>query len=183
MATTKLWTVEELDRGGGPEGLWELIDGELVEMTASGRAAGKLAMWIGTILLGFVLPRGLGEVYGADTGFVLFPGRNVIRVPDASFVRADRLQGLDDYNLIRLAPDLAVEVRSPNDCVPDVLAKIEMYLDAGVRLVWLVDPRARTIALHAPGREIRLLGEGDVLDGGEVLPGFRVDVAEVFRPL
>ncbi len=181
MATTKLWTVEQLEREGPPDGRWELIDGELVEMSPAGRAASKLAALITYLLLSVVRPRGLGEVYSADAGFVLFPDRRIVRVPDVAFVRAERLVALDEEGFLHLAPDLAVEVRSPTDRSPDVLAKIDMYLVADVRLVWLVEPRPQTVTAYAPGQEPRLLGAGDLLAGGEVVPGFAVPVEDLFR--
>ena len=79
-----------------------------------------------------------------------------------------------------MAPDLAAEVLSPSDRMTDALSKITMYLQAGVRLVWLIDPESRTVVVFrsyaAPARRVA----GDVLDGGEVLPGFSVPVAEIF---
>jgi Uma2 family endonuclease len=180
MATTRLWTVEELEREGAPEGRWELIDGELVEMSPSGRRATRIGVRFARFLGNHVDPLGLGEVYGADGGFVMFPGRELLRVPDAAFVRAERLVGQDEERFLRLAPDLVVEVISPGDRDAEVAAKVEMWLDAGVRLVWVADPPARTVTIHVPGVEPRVLREGDELDGGVVLPGFRVAVAELF---
>jgi Uma2 family endonuclease len=181
MATTQLMTVEELEREGAPEGRWELIDGELVEMSPSGSLASSIAAGIVFLLYGFVTPRRLGTVYGADGGFVLFPGREILRVPDVAFVRAERLPAEEDQvGFLRLAPDLAVEVLSPSERPGDIAAKVQMYLDAGVRLVWLVDPRARTVMVHAPATHVRILGESDEIDGGDVLPGFQVAVADLF---
>ncbi len=181
MAATKLWTVEELERDGPPEGRWELIDGELVEMAASGGRASKTGLWIGHLLAGHVVPARLGEVYGADGGFVLFPGREILRVADVAFVRAERLPAEEDQiGFLRLAPDLAVEVVSPYDRPGEVAAKAAMWLEAGGRLVWVVDPEARTVAVHVPGTPVRFLRVGDDLDGGDVVEGFRVAVADLF---
>ena len=181
MATTKLWTVEELEREGPPDGRWELIDGELVEMTPSGGRASKIGLWIGHLLAGHVAPRRLGEVFGADGGFVLFPGREIVRVADVAFVRDERLPADEDQaGFLRLAPDLVVEVVSPYDRPGAVAAKAAMWLEAGVRLVWVVDPSTRTVAVHAPARDVRVLGAGDALDGEDVVPGFRVAVADLF---
>ena len=128
-----------------------------------------------------VVPRKLGRVYNADAGFVLFDNPQLVRVPDAAFVRADRLPPEAERDkFLRLAPDLVVEVISPSDSMPEVTAKVMMWLDAGVRLVWLVDPRARTVAVYGLDRVPRILRVGDELDGGEVLPEFRVAVAELF---
>lgn len=181
MATTKRWTVEDLERDGPPEGRWELIDGELVEMAPSGGRASKIGGRALRLLGNHVEPRGLGEMFGADGGFVLFPGRDLLRVADAAFVRADRLPAPEDQlGFLRLAPDLVVEVVSPFDRPGEVAAKTAMWLDAGVRLVWVLDPDDRTVTIHALGHPSRTLREGDELDGGDVLPDFRVPVAELF---
>lgn len=181
MATTQLMTIDELEREGAPEGRWELIDGELVEMSPSGPLASTTAVWIAHLLINYVTPRRLGSILGADGGFVLFPNRQIVRVPDVAFVRAERLPPKDDQGgFLRLAPDLAVEVLSPSERPADIAAKVAMYLNAGVQLIWLVDPRAHTVAIHTPEQQARTLGETDELDGGDVLPGFRVSVATLF---
>src|SRR5262249_49692616 len=102
-----------------------------------------------------------------------------VRSPDAAFVRRDRLPGFTD-RFVPLAPDLAVEVLSPSDRIADAMGKITMYLQAGVRLVWLVDPSARTVTIFRPDAALKLVGAGETLDGGDVLPGFSVPVAELF---
>lgn len=181
MATTRPRTVEDLERDGVPEGRWELIDGELVEMSPSGDRASTTAIRLASRLVVHVEARNLGRVYGADGGFVLFPDRQLVRVPDVAFVRTDRLPSEANRDgFPRLAPDLAVEVVSPGDSATEVLDKVDMYLKAGVRLVWVIDPRVRSVAIHTPDRLVRLLTAGDELDGGEVLPDFRVAVAELF---
>lgn len=181
MATTRLMTVEDLEREGTPEGRWELIDGELVEMSPSGGVASKVAIRFAHLLMVYADPQHLGEVFGADGGFVLFPDRPTIRVPDVAFVRAERLPAeADQVGFLRLAPDLVVEVLSPTDRMVDVLAKVAMYHDAGVPLVFLVDPRTRSVAVYPLGGPPRDLAEGDEIDGGDVLPGFRVPVTELF---
>jgi Uma2 family endonuclease len=83
-------------------------------------------------------------------------------------------------SFVPLAPDLAVEVLSPSDRMADALAKIAMYLDAGVRLVWLVDPASQTVTIFRPDAIPARLGAGEILDGGNVLPGFTVPVTEIF---
>lgn len=180
MATTKTrrWTADELERTP-PDGRWELIAGELVAMTPAGGEHGEIGS--GMVARLWLHNRGcrLGKVYGADTGFVLAP--NVILVPDAAFVRMDRLPAEEDQRRwLRLAPDLVVEVVSPTDRAADVAAKVARYLDAGVTLLWVLHPRTRAVTLHAADRSEQTLREGDELDGGEVLPGFRVAVAEIF---
>ena len=181
MATTKLWTVAELEQAGAPFERWELIDGELIEMSPSGSIASKLGARFVIHLGNYVLPRRLGEVYDAAGGFVPFPGRDLVRAADAAFVRADRLPSeAEQAGFLRLAPDLVVEVISPSDRLPDVLAKVGLWLEAGVRLLWLVDPPAHTVTVYEPGREPRVIGVGDELDGEPVLPGFRLAMADLF---
>jgi Uma2 family endonuclease len=120
----------------------------------------------------------LGHVFDSSTGFRL-PGGN-IRVPDVSFVAMGRFaseqvpEGFPD-----LPPDLAIEVLSPDDRSRDVLDKVGEYLQAGVRLVWVIDPKGRTAAVHRSLTDVRQLGPDDVLDGEDVVPGFRCPLAEV----
>jgi Uma2 family endonuclease len=83
--------------------------------------------------------------------------------------------------IMRLAPDLAVEVVSPTDRYVAVLAKMDLYREAGVPLVWLAEPQQRTVTVYSSGSEPRILTEADTLDGGDVLPGFRLPVAQIFR--
>lgn len=180
MVATRSISIEEFETAA-LEGRWELIDGELVEMTPSADESSSIGATIIFLLGSFVRPRGLGRLYSADGGFVLFPDRPTVRVPDAAFVRADRMpQGKARQSFPRLAPDLAVEVLSPSDRMADALAKIAMYLDAGVRLVWLVDPSSQTVTIFRPDAPPTKLGAGDTLDGGDVLPDFTVAVAEIF---
>lgn len=180
LAERKGVTVAELEREGGPDGRWELIDGKLVEMNASSPRASKVGARFVTHLSNHVDGRGLGDVFGADAGFVVFSGREMIRVPDAAFVAAERLPPADEAGFYRLAPDIVVEVVSPSDRASDVLAKAMMWLDAGSRQVWVADPATKTVAVYTPDRNGRVLRENDSLDGGDVLPEFRLSLATLF---
>jgi Uma2 family endonuclease len=173
-------TVAEFEAISGDERV-ELIDGVIIPMPPASDWPTSVTATI-TILLGMhVRPRRLGRVYSAEAGFVLFPGRETVRVPDVAFVRADRMpQGEARWHFPRLAPDLAVEVLSPTDRDRDVRAKVAMYQEAGVPLIWLVDPEAQTVTVLALGQEPVTLTAADTLDGGEVLPDLRIEVAEIF---
>src|SRR5919107_2518129 len=130
------------------DGRWELIDGEPLEMTPSADESSSVGATIITLLGSFVRPRGLGRLYGADGGFILFPDRPTVRVPDATFVRAERMpKGQARKSFPRLAPDLVVEILSPSDRASDVVANLEMYQEAGVRLIWLIDPDNETVTI------------------------------------
>jgi len=156
---------------------YELVDGE-VRVSPAGDRHSVIALHLGSLLLTFVRQHGLGHVMGADAGFRL-PSGNV-RSPDVSFVAAGRFPNdapPEDYGAI--APDLAVEVISPGDRPRYVLDKVGEYLEAGVRLVWVIDPRnARAVAY----RSLTDLDEIDAagpLEGGEVLPGFTCRLSDL----
>ena len=180
MVATKEITVEAFE-AMSLAGRWELVDGELVEMSPSADASASTGMTVGAILWQFVRKNRLGRLYNAEGGFVLFPNRATVRAPDIAFVRADRApQGEARRHFPRLAPDLVVEVLSPTDRPADVVAKVEMYQEAGVPLIWLVDPETQSVTIIAAGKSIEILKASDTLDGGAVLPGFAVKVAEIF---
>ena len=179
---SKRLTVSELEWDGAPEGRWELIDGELVEMTPSGPRPSQIGMRFGAALTVHADEGARRAVFGADGGFVVLAeqGREIVRVPDVAFVRAEQLPPPDDMGYYRLAPDLVVEVNSASDRASDVLAKAVMWLDAGVRLVWVADPPTRTVTVYTPDSVARLLRDDQILDGGEVLPDFRVSLGDLF---
>jgi Uma2 family endonuclease len=159
----------------------ELIDGVVVPMTPASYEPSKITMKIAIRLGMHVLPRQLGDVLSAEAGFVLFPDRDTVLAPDVAFVRAGREpQGDARWHFARLAPDLVVEVLSPSDRDRDTQAKVAMFQEAGVPLVWVVDLRAESVTVLALGQTPVVLTARDVLDGGEVLPDFRVEVAEFF---
>ena len=181
MVTARPVTIAEF-ASMSREGSWELIDGELVSVTPSSDRSGWIAGEIFAVIRHHVRDHNLGWVFPPETGFVLFGDRAVVRSPDASFVCGDRLTALSDQ-FVPLAPDLAVEVLSPSDRMVDALSKAAMYLQAGVRLVWLVDPASLTVTVFRPDAAPMTLHSGDTLDGGAVLPGFSVPVAVLFSPI
>ncbi len=161
------------------QGVWELVDGELIELTPAAGKSSRIGGRLYARLADHVEPNEFGWAFPAETGFILFADRTTVRSPDAAVVRRDRLAEPPD-SFVPLAPDLAVEVLSPSDRMADALAKIAMYLDAGVRLVWLVDPASRTVTIFGPDAIPATLGVADILDCGDVLPDFRVPVMEIF---
>jgi Uma2 family endonuclease len=179
MVATRQITVDEFETMPLEE-CWELIDGELVAMSPSAEESSSISATIVGFVWQFVRLHKLGRVYTAEGGFVLFPDRETVRAPDVAFVRADRVpHGEARKHFARLAPDLAVGVLSPTDRPSEVVARIEMYQEAGVPLIWLVDPEQETITVIAAGQSTRVLKAGDTL-GGDVLPGFSVLVADIF---
>jgi Uma2 family endonuclease len=143
-----------------------------------GAKHGGVCIELGSLLNAFVKERHLGRVMDSSTGFRL-PGGN-IRVPDLSFVAESRLMdgGLPE-GFFEGPPDLAVEVLSPSDRADQVLDRIGEYLDAGVRLVWLIDPGARSAAAYRSLTGVRHVDAQGFLDGEDVVPGFRCRLADV----
>ena len=125
---------------------------------------------------------GLGRVFGDGFGYELVRFPHTVRVPDASFVRAERLPpgGLGP-GLLKLAPDLAIEVLSPSETASELEEKLDDFLTSGTPLIWVVDPVRRTVRIVSSDAPVRILHEGDVLDGGSVVPGFTMPVADIFE--
>lgn len=170
-------TAEELLRAGDI-GRCELIRGELHVMIPAGYEHGRITVNLATPIAIHAKVNSLGTVVAAETGFRLAHNPDTVRAPDVAFVRADRPG--PDRGYYPGAPDLAVEVLSPDDRPGYVRDKVAEWLEAGTRAVWVVDPRTRAVVVHEPGGEPRKYGEADTLPGGEVLPGFELAVAEVF---
>ena len=159
---------------------YELVRGELRKMAPAGAYHGRTAIKIGAALLDYVAANGLGEVFGAETGFRIGSDPDHVRAPDAAFVRRERLTTGRVTGYWPGAPDLAVEVISPNDRYTEVEEKVADWLAAGVQLVVLVNPRNRTVTRRAPGESPVTLTEGDILEGGAVIPGWQMAVADIF---
>ena len=178
--TTGLMTADELFRLGD-DVRGELIRGVFCEMTPAGFKHNVIAARLGRWLGNFAEPRGLGQVAVGDTGVWLERDPDTVRAPDVAFMSAERQPlDADPPSYLEVVPEIAAEVRSPNDSRREVHEKAEMWLSHGVRLCWVVHPDTRTIDVHGAGSEPVTLGEGDTLDGGDVLPGFTCAVAAVF---
>ena len=177
--TEQITTAQQLFQATGL-GRCELVLGELVMMSPAGFDHSRIALALGAALRNFVKPRGLGVVAGADGGFQIHDNPDTVRVPDVAYVRAERVPAAPPRGFFQGPPDLAVEVISPTDRFSEVTAKVEEWLAAGCREVWVVDPQARTVSVCLTGTEITILAEGDLLTGGDLLPGFELPVAEVF---
>lgn len=181
MTTLKLTTADDLFTMADDGYRYELVRGELIRMAPAGARHGELAQLLGWHLTGYVRAQRLGKTYAAETGFMLARDPDTVRAPDVSFVRADRLpQGPSPDGYLDFAPDLAVEVVSPSDRLRAVTQKAMDYLDAGVRAVWLIHPGHRTVTIYYSDRVAHTLSEADTLDGGDVVPGFRLPVAQIF---
>lgn len=165
---------------GEPKRLVELVDGILVEKPV-GYREGLLAITLGSILFNFVRPRKLGVVGAPDSPMRLKRGQD--RMPDISFTAWANLPSGDAHlgRVAPYAPDLAVEILSPSNTRGEIEQKRREYFAAGTKLVWIVDPDARTVAVYTDPDTHTLLTEADTLDGGAVLPGFALPLAELFN--
>jgi Uma2 family endonuclease len=175
-------TIEELLRA--PDlGRCELVGGELVMMSPAGFEHGRIAHRMGVCLDAFVRQHQRGVLTTAETGFVLARNPDTVRAPDVAFITQERVPPSTIAGFFEGPPDLAVEVLSPSDRASDVLAKVHEWLAAGCLAVWVVDPQQKTVAVYDHHGAVALRRPEERLDGGEVLPGFSVDVADLFaRP-
>jgi Uma2 family endonuclease len=160
---------------------FELVDGELVEINVSNLSS-HVAFQISAALGEYCRTKNLGRFFNSEALYRCFPNRpNTVRKPDVSFIRRERLP-IDwaEQTYLSVAPDLAVEVVSPNDSAYDVDEKTEQYIAAGVKLVWVVNPEQRLVHIHRGDGTVAKLAEKDVLDGEDVVPGFRCPVVDIF---
>jgi Uma2 family endonuclease len=174
-------TVDDVNRLNDHEDrLYELVDGILVQKTAGLRES-IITGNILTILNNFVKPRGLGLVAGADGTIQL--DINLVRIPDVSFFSLERLPGgeIPDEPIPLLVPDLAVEVISRSNTPKEMGEKLKEYFEKGVRLVWYVRPKSRVVDVYTAPDHFTRLTASKRFDGGDVLPGFSVQVGELFE--
>ena len=159
----------------------ELIDGVLTTMPPTGDEHGGVTVNLTTPLDVFVRANRLGRVYAAETGYWLSRNPDLVRAPDVSFVTQDRVEAAGRIRGFREgAPDLAVEVLSPDDRPSQVARKVTDWLTHGTRMLIVVDPKRRRVRVHRPEAPVVELGEDDMLDGGDVLPGWELPVREIF---
>ncbi len=182
IAPPRLMTADDLARLPNDGQGYELVQGELRTMAPPGGEHGDLASHLNWLLRGYAWPRKLGRVL-VETGYKLAASPDTVRSPDVSFIREDRL-GPDGIppGFINGPPDLAVEIVSPHDTMNDVMEKVREYLHYGVRLVWVVVRKTRSITVYRPDGSARVLyaASDDILDGEDVIPGFSISVAEIF---
>lgn len=180
MTTTRAYTIDDLAQIEDDGFSYELIRGELIRMAPPGFEHGDVMVNAASILHEFVRRHQLGKVVGGDAGFVLHRGPDSVLGPDIAFISAERLPPPEQrVGWLEAAPDLVIEVRSPSDRPGDIARKVREYLDTGVRAVWILDPRRRTAAVHLAGVEPVTLRADETLDAGDVVPGFRVRVADL----
>ena len=176
---THLLTAEELLNLDDDSHRHELVKGELLTMPLAGAKHGSVTMNLSGPLHVYVQDNALGVLFTAETGFILERNPDTVLGPDIAFVRRERIGAIPD-GYFEMAPDLVVEVISPSQSKPKIEGKASQWLDHGVREVWLVDPKTRTLNIRRATGKNELLSEGDDLTGGDIVPGFRIPLSKIF---
>jgi Uma2 family endonuclease len=156
----------------------ELIEGELKPMVPPGGEHGRLQAGLIVLLGSSVQESGFGEIFG-EIGYVLRRNPDTVLAPDISIVAANRLPA-DDSGFLELAPDLAIEIVSPGNAPGEIERKVAIYLESGVRSVWVVYPAERQVVIHAPHAAPRIVSGDQTLEDPEILPGFSAPLPSVF---
>jgi Uma2 family endonuclease len=160
---------------------YELVKGELRMAPPPGSEHGEVTMNLAGPLYQHVKNNKLGVVYAAETGFKLESNPDTVRAPDVAFVRMESVQQTGRLPGYRSgSPDLVVDVLSPSDRVTSVEEKVAQWLEGGCQMVWVVSPKLHTVTVYRSLTDIVTLTEKDKLDGGDVVPGFQLNVAEIF---
>lgn len=162
----------------------ELIDGELVsiegKMSPTSWQHGKAEFRLATLLGNYADEHGVGEFVTGEVGFYTRGDQYSIRAADIAYIRRDRLpDNLDGF--LHTPPDMVVEIISPGNSASEMDAKILEWFDFGVTLVWLVYPRTQRLHVYTSPKQMHILSAEDMLEGGEVLPKFKIQVAEIFK--
>ena len=178
MATKTLLTIEQFDQLPMREGvLYELNEGEVVTMTEPRPRHNLVRDNIAAALRDFTHPRHLGTIF-LETGYQL--SAETVRIPDVSFVLADRMREIDLDSRIHGAPALAIEVVSPTDLAEDLTQKVKQHLAAGSKAVWVFYPKTREVQVFRADGTSFFGHEHETLEDPELLPGFSLDLKSVF---
>ena len=179
MTAPALLTAEDLLRLQPPDKRTELVRGHMIVREPAGFQHGDVAMGMALAIGQFLKRKNLGRLLAAETGFKLFTNPDTVRAPDVAFVRHERIPDPIPKGYAPFAPDLAVEVLSPDDRPGEVSEKIADWLAAGTRLVWIIDPEKRNGRVHRADGSVTVIAEDESFGGEEVLPGFTCTLREI----
>ncbi len=178
VAEKRLITADELLAMPRPEGKTELVRGGIVHVPPTGDRHGQVTARVSARIQMWAEERHLGEGRTGEAGFLLARSPDTVRAPDAAFISSARLG--EHRGFFPGAPDLAVEVMSPNDAAPEMDAKAKEYLTAGSRLVWVLDPDRRVVHVYHPDGTTHMLSGDAALSGEDVLPGLELPLPYLF---
>ncbi len=182
LSLARAYTLEEFMALPDDGNRYELVKGELVEMSQPGDRHGRVSGQIYGYIWQYLRENKVGRVWAA-TGFIIDPNppKPTVRAPDVAFVVASRVPEVRQ-GAIAVIPDLAVEVVSPNDLWSEVEDKIAEYLQAGVALIWVIPPRSNLVQVYRPNNPVPVtLGSESELEGEDIIPGFKLKVSQIFE--
>jgi Uma2 family endonuclease len=181
MSTVTLVTAEQLLYMPDDGFRYELIAGEIRKMSPAGWKHGLIAGRLHVTLGAYVERHKLGSLFEGETGFLLASDPDTVRAPDVAFICRERLSAERPTEAFWPgAPDLAVEVVSPGDTVYEVDDKVKSWLDAGAKMVWVVNPKLQNVTVYRSSGRATVLGASDELSGEDVVDGFRCVVGDLF---
>jgi Uma2 family endonuclease len=172
-------TAEDLESLYLPDKTTELVRGQLVVREPPSTHHGRVQAKLQYLVMVYVERTRAGVVFGQDTGFKIQSNPDTVRGPDLAFLAGERATRIPDRGFAALAPDLIAEVLSPGDRPGETLAKVAEFLEAGTRLVWVIDPDRRQAHVYRADGTVAIVAAGGSLDGEEILPGFRCPLSEV----
>jgi Uma2 family endonuclease len=159
----------------------ELVEGKIVPMSPTGFLHGDVELELGGALRTWARETGRGRAVGGEVGIYVRRSPDTVRAADLLYISRERLAGRTPVGYLDVAPELVVEILSPDDRWDDVMEKLAEYFVAGVDRVWVVAPKLRSVFAYRSLTESRQLGEGDLLSDEEILPGFALPVARLFQ--
>ncbi|HEY3268240.1 MAG TPA: Uma2 family endonuclease [Armatimonadota bacterium] len=175
-----IWTAEDLLTLPADRRV-ELVQGELIEMPPPpGGPHGNATMRLSAFVSAFVLQHGLGDVFSAETGFLIEQAPDTVLAPDFAFVREERMPATLQRGYLALAPDVVLETQSPSDTESGIRYKAQRWLHAGARSVWVMDPERASLTVYRPNTAPEFLNRQDTLSAEDVLPGFTLPLEAVF---
>ena len=177
---SQVLTAAELERIELPDKSTELVRGRLVIREPPSTEHGRIQANLAYFITDFVRRNRLGVVFGQDTGFRIASDPDTVRAPDVAYVARDRANQIPNRGYAPLAPDLVGEIISPDDRPGELLTKVGDWLEAGAKLVWVVEPRVREARVYRRDGSLTIIQSNGSLDGEDILPGFSCALADVF---
>jgi Uma2 family endonuclease len=179
MTPPALQTAEDLLRFREPGKTAELVHGVLIVREPPSTGHGARSARLLYQVMAFVKQYDLGEVFAQDTGFKIERDPDTVRAPDVALVTRERLAQIPEEGYANLAPDWVAEILSPGDRPGEVLEKVGQWLNAGVRLVWVLDPVRQHARVYRADGTVSIVGQDENLEGEDILPGFRCPLREI----